>query len=220
MAFVASFQGTAESEHVDFLILIFIVGGSFFILWLLDRRAKQKGSLFSGPATPVSKISALILGLIAAAVFISNLIDGIFSFEFLILAVALIGYFLGFRRLLDFVQHNESPGSKVYPVTAVTLDNERGTTIVEPGIAQIREMVLDFHRDGDSAIIKSPSGSYVRATLKKDDGFVLEHREAHPDNFLLVNEYFLSTEETMIAFTEFVNDESGFKSRYRWNRKT
>lgn len=198
------------------LLLILIIGGPFFLLWLLDRRSKQKGSLFSGPTTPIKRISALIIGFIAAAAFILGLLNGTFSFLFLILAVALVGYSLGARGLLDRYEQDASANTERNLPAQLTLVNDRGLTIIEPTSTQIRNMVMDVLREGESVTIKSPNGAFVRAKLAQDYGFTLEYREEYPSTKLFKNEIIVSAEETVMAFTELSNAESGYKSRYYW----
>ena len=106
------------------LMLILIIGGPFFLIWLLERRSKQKGPLFSGPTSPIKRIAALIFGFIAAAAFIMGLINGTFSFLLLILAVALFGYSLGARGLLDRYQRNESSNAESKLPAQLTLVND------------------------------------------------------------------------------------------------
>jgi len=94
------------------LFAVVFIGGPFFLLWLLDRRAKANGPLFSGPATPTMRILALLLGILFAGLFLveSTSLETIRP-AFAILALALLGYSLGAGRPLRTLQGKRREGS-------------------------------------------------------------------------------------------------------------
>jgi hypothetical protein len=90
------------------VILVFIVG-PFWLIYKLDKHVAKKGTLFTGKPTGGVKLFAIVLGIIFAGIFIFLLFYihdvSFFAFQFLVLAIALMGYGLGFGRLLNKFQN-------------------------------------------------------------------------------------------------------------------
>lgn len=111
------------------IVICLVIVGPFLIIWMLDRRVKKKGPLFSGPTTPFQRILAFILGCAFAAAFIWELFNSTrISFLWPILAVALLGYSLGARSLLDKFQGDSSFGKSVNEKSDIEVSNEEETS--------------------------------------------------------------------------------------------
>ena len=83
------------------VVLVVFVG----IVFYLDRRAKNRGSLFTGAPTAGMRILALILGLGFGALFVAETLwMDQFHWVFPVISVAGIAYGLGATRLLQGLQ--------------------------------------------------------------------------------------------------------------------
>jgi hypothetical protein len=100
------------------VMLVFIVG-PFWLIHKMDKRVTKKGALFTGRPTGGMKLFAMVLGIIFAGVFVLNLFyihDISFTaFQFLVLAIALMGYGLGFGRLLNKFQNKGNEAKSIVP---------------------------------------------------------------------------------------------------------
>jgi hypothetical protein len=90
-------------------ILCAIAFIAFPLIYLMERRSKTKGALFTGPATPRMRLLALLLGIVFASLFVVELTSSnVIHFIFPILAIALVGYGLGVGALLRSVQGGQN----------------------------------------------------------------------------------------------------------------
>jgi hypothetical protein len=81
--------------------VIILVGAASF----LERRAKNRGNLFTGHASMTSRIIAFIFGALFGGVFIYQvMIFNEYTVVFPILAFAFFAYSLGWNRIIDSVQ--------------------------------------------------------------------------------------------------------------------
>ncbi|MBI3241858.1 MAG: hypothetical protein HYZ49_06135 [Chloroflexi bacterium] len=84
------------------------------IVWMLERRLKTHGALFTESttsATPLWRLLALLLGLLFAGLFVMELISSSpIHIWFPILAIALIGYSIGLGGLLNRIQGQKREG--------------------------------------------------------------------------------------------------------------
>jgi hypothetical protein len=113
---------------------IFVIANVLFhIVYLLDRRTKSEGVLFSQPASPRSRIYAGLLAVILGGAFIIFWTFGFREGEQIailaIASIALLGYSLGIDRPLQQVQkayaeifHNFAKNKKIIGVEGKTIE--------------------------------------------------------------------------------------------------
>ena len=113
---------------------IFVIANVLFhIVYLLDRRTKSEGVLFSQPTSPKSRIYAGLLAVILGGAFIIFWTLGFREGEQIailaIASVALFGYSLGIDKPLQKVQktyaeifHNFAKGKKIIGVEGKTIE--------------------------------------------------------------------------------------------------
>ena len=89
------------------VVIVFIVG-PFWLIRRMEKRAVQKGSLFTGKPTRGMRILAIVLGVLFAGIFILEILNSsAIHIWFPILALALLGYGLGAGQLLSRFQNQE-----------------------------------------------------------------------------------------------------------------
>ena len=89
------------------LVIVFIVG-PFWLIRRMDKRAAQKGPLFTGKPTRGMRVLAIVLGILFAGLFFMEIINSsAIHIWFPILALALLGYGLGAGQLLSRFQNQE-----------------------------------------------------------------------------------------------------------------
>jgi len=91
------------------ILLAIVALIAFPLIYLMERRLKTRGALFTGPATLGMRVLALVLGLLFAGLFVLELTSSeTILIWFPILAVALLSYGLGAGRLLGRLQRGTS----------------------------------------------------------------------------------------------------------------
>lgn len=124
----------------DLFLAVMVIGVPLLIIWLLDRRAKEKGPLFTGPTTPLQRIIALIFGFACASISIWGYLDsGRFILILPILAIALIGYGIGIRGFLDQLQQ---PGVAEAEYRAVADPRKRKRYYIRIGLLLLGAFLL------------------------------------------------------------------------------
>jgi len=108
---------TLIQEKVEFMLELTLTIGIFLVMiglvYLLERRTKKRGPLFTGPATRGTRLLALILGLLFAGIFIFEwLSSSEIIIWFPIIALALLGYGFGADGWLAKLQGKASDGGK------------------------------------------------------------------------------------------------------------
>ncbi len=86
------------------VIFLVFVAGPFSLIFLMDRRLKSRGPMFSGPASLRLRVLALLLGIFFAGWFFVELTAGAVDFLPIILAIALISYGFGGGQWLRDLQ--------------------------------------------------------------------------------------------------------------------
>jgi hypothetical protein len=116
------------------IVAIFVIANVLFhIVYLLDRRTKSEGILFSQPASPKSRIYAGLLAVILGGAFIIFWTLGFREGEQIailaIASVSLLGYSLGIDKPLQQVQktyaeifHNFAKDKKIIGVEGKTIE--------------------------------------------------------------------------------------------------
>ena len=116
------------------IVAIFVIANVLFhIVYLLDRRTKSEGVLFSQPASPKSRIYAGLLAVILGGAFIIFWTLGFREGEQVAIlavgSVALLGYSLGIDKPLQQVQktyaeilHNFAKNKKIIGVEGKTIE--------------------------------------------------------------------------------------------------
>ncbi|MBK9054997.1 MAG: hypothetical protein IPL78_30075 [Chloroflexi bacterium] len=56
------------------LLVIIFIAVPFWLIHKMDKRATQKGALFTGPATREMRVLAIVLGVVFAGLFIMEII--------------------------------------------------------------------------------------------------------------------------------------------------
>jgi hypothetical protein len=113
---------------------IFVIANLLFhIIYLLDRRTKSEGILFSRPASLKSRIYAGLLAIILGAAFLVLLMLGFHKSEqtviLAITAITLLGYSLGIDKPLQHIQevyaetfHNHVRSKKIVGIKGQTIE--------------------------------------------------------------------------------------------------
>lgn len=116
------------------IVTIFLIANVLFhIIYLLDRRTKSEGILFSQPASPKSRIYAGLLAVILGGTFLILWTLGFREGEQIailaIASVALLGYSLGIDKPLQQVQktyaeifHNFAKNKKIIGVDGKSIE--------------------------------------------------------------------------------------------------
>jgi len=101
------------SDSVALLLVAVFASVVFYLIYLIERRAKAEGTMFTGPASPTMRMLALLLGLVFAGVFLLDIASswGILHFVFPILSIALLSYSVGAEGLLRRLQGSKSKTS-------------------------------------------------------------------------------------------------------------
>ena len=90
---------------LEIIITIGVILAMVGIVYLIERRTKTRGAMFTGKSTPLMRILALVLGLGCSGYFVFELFHGeVIHCLFPILGFALLLYALGSERLLRKVQ--------------------------------------------------------------------------------------------------------------------
>ncbi len=118
-------------------VMVWTIVISFFvILYLMDRRVKTRGALFAGPATPLMRLLALLLGIVFAILVFDS-----FEIMWLILAITLISYGLGMGGLLTRLQANDSTATDSAP-GPVSQNEVPALPTARPGVTMGRILSL------------------------------------------------------------------------------
>ena len=97
--------------EIAVVLAVIVIAGA--IVYMLDRRTKQKGALFSGTRTPTMRILASLLAVIFGGIFVSELSSaGSVHCVFPVLCVAASGYALGAIGLLRTLQQGDAESSE------------------------------------------------------------------------------------------------------------
>ena len=86
------------------IVLAIVAILAFPIIFLMQRRLKTHGALFTGPATPLMRVIALLVGILFGALFIMDVASGSIHYLWPILSLALLAYALGASRWLNVLQ--------------------------------------------------------------------------------------------------------------------
>ncbi len=110
------------------LLVIIFIAVPFWLIHKMDKRATQKGALFTGPATREMRVLAIVLGVVFAGLFIMEIIaSSTIHLLFPILALALIGYGLGADPQLRKLQRREQNTlSPINPIVSNESDGDFG----------------------------------------------------------------------------------------------
>ncbi len=110
------------------LLVIIFIAVPFWLIHKMDKRATQKGALFTGPATREMRVLAIVLGVVFAGLFIMEIIaSSTIHLLFPILALALIGYGLGAEPQLRKLQRREQNTlSPINPIVSNESDGDFG----------------------------------------------------------------------------------------------
>lgn len=93
------------SEGMSFIIVFLLVGGVAFLIYQMDRRVKNQGTLFPKSASPKTRFYALLAGLLIGSFAFINWFTALpLSWLLFIIALALIGYSLGQGQPLAAIQ--------------------------------------------------------------------------------------------------------------------
>jgi hypothetical protein len=128
-------------------VIIFIVG-PFWLIYRMDKRVAKKGSLFTGQATKEMKVFAVVLGIIFAGVFVTELLySQTIHVAFPILGFALIGYGLGAGQLLGKLQgsneNSHSPAKHSLEETAIeSLDENEASFFSRNRLASFGKLLV------------------------------------------------------------------------------
>ncbi len=114
------------SDTMTLLIVAVFVSVVFCLIYLMERRAKTEGAMFTRPTSPAMRMLALLLGLVFAGVFLWDIASswGILHFVFPILSIALLSYSVVAESLLRRLQGSKSKtNSEPYEI---------GSTVPQP----------------------------------------------------------------------------------------
>ncbi len=130
---------------IEIIFAIAVLAALAGILWMLERRLKTHGALFTERATsapPSWRLLALLLGFLFAGLFVMELISSSeIHIWFPILAIALIGYGIGLGGLLNRIQGQKGEGGNSQgPVTSSS-----GSASAVPG-ATMEEVKFSLNR--------------------------------------------------------------------------
>jgi len=96
------------SEGMNLAIVFLLVGGVAFLIYQMDRRVRNQGTLFPKSASPKTRLYTLLAGLFIGGFAFVNWLDGLpLYLPLFIVAVVLLGYSLGQGQLLAAIQAGE-----------------------------------------------------------------------------------------------------------------
>ena len=106
------------SDEANLAIAAVIVLAIGYLIFQIDRRVRQEGTLFKRDASPKSRIYSFIIGVFIGVFVLLEWIVGIRVYLLLIVSIALIGYGLGLEQILELLQPKK---------TTLTINEIEGT---------------------------------------------------------------------------------------------